>query len=64
MMMYWVETVDAEGKVISTSGYYTSRKHAEAKRAEMQEHAVLQSHLAAHVFIRHEMSEPERERSK
>ena len=60
MMMFWVEIVDTDGQVLLTSGYYTYRKHAEAKRTEMQEHPILQSHPAARVRIRSEM-DPGRE---
>jgi hypothetical protein len=55
MMMFWVEIVDADGKVLLTSGYFTHRKHAEAKRTEMQEHPILQSHPGAHLRIRSEI---------
>jgi hypothetical protein len=63
MMMFWVEIVDADGKVLLTSGYYTYRKHAEAKRTELQKHLTLQSHRGARVRIRSEM-EPGRDISK
>ncbi len=55
MMMFWVEIVDANGKVLLTSGYYTSRKHAEATRTELQKHPILKSHPGARVRIKFEM---------
>ena len=64
MMMYWVEIVDAGGEVLLRSSYFTRRKQAEAKRIEMQQDPLLQSHPTAHVFIRFELSDPEQEGSK
>jgi hypothetical protein len=57
MMIYWVEIIDAAGEVLLRSGYYTSRKHAEAKRTRMQEDPILQSHPTARGVIRFELSE-------
>jgi hypothetical protein len=55
MTMFWAEIVDADGKVLLTSGYYTYRKHAEAKRSELQKHPILQSHPGGRVRIKSEM---------
>jgi hypothetical protein len=55
MPMFWVEIVDADGKVLMTSGYYTDKKHAEAKQTELQKHPILQSHPGARVRIKSEM---------
>jgi len=52
MMMFWVEIVDADGKVLLTSDYYTYRKHAEAKRTELQRHPILQSQPGVRVRIK------------
>jgi len=62
MMMFWVEIVDADGKVLLTSGYLY-RKHAEAKQTELQKHPILQSHPGGRVRIKSEM-EPGRDISK
>jgi hypothetical protein len=55
MMMFCVEIVQADGTVLLSSRYYTNRKLAEAKRREMQEDPILQSHPTAHVVIRSEI---------